>query len=98
VQVGALNRAIWLEKAKAARVEEDMIEKVWSQFRGTVWDKGELVERVSRDIPELAQLFNLWTSSGLAGATLTSVGIAIAHANVQRISKAFDADLSIWIK
>lgn len=46
--------------------------------------------------PSINQLFNIWENTSLNMLTLTSVGIAIAYANIQR--KIDDKyDLSIWI-
>ncbi|MDP2362976.1 MAG: hypothetical protein Q8M94_04300, partial [Ignavibacteria bacterium] len=41
-------------------------------------------------------LFDKWDNSPINRMTLTSVGIAIGHANTRRITKESD-DLSIWI-
>jgi len=40
--------------------------------------------------------FDNWDNSSIKSFTLTSMGIAIAHANIKRLSGAF-ADLSVWI-
>ena len=40
---------------------------------------------------------NLWSDTPLKQLALTSVGIAIAHANIRRKLKRDDYDLSIWI-
>ena len=46
--------------------------------------------------PDLNSLFDVWENSHVKSLTLTSVGIAIAHANIQRkIGEQFN--LSIWI-
>lgn len=46
--------------------------------------------------PYMAGLFGMWSSSSMANLTLTSVGIAIAHANIKRLAGEF-ADLAIWV-
>jgi hypothetical protein len=47
--------------------------------------------------PKFERLFQAWDNSPLGSFTLTTVGIAIAHANVRR--KINDkSDLSVWIK
>lgn len=46
--------------------------------------------------PYMQQLFEVWEGTSMKHMTLTSVGIAIAHANIQRkIGQTFD--LSIWL-
>ncbi len=46
--------------------------------------------------PYMADLFDAWSNSPLKQLKLTSVGIAIGHANVKRLVGEF-TDLSIWI-
>lgn len=47
-------------------------------------------------VPCFAQLNAVWLNAAMSSLTLTSVGIAIAHANVRRVT-GDDSDLSIWI-
>jgi hypothetical protein len=44
----------------------------------------------------MAQQFELWDRTPIPNFTLTSVGIAIAHANITKRSGR-DFDLSIWM-
>ncbi len=46
--------------------------------------------------PYMSGLFETWSESAIKNFTLTSVGIAIGHANIKRLVGEF-ADLSIWI-
>jgi hypothetical protein len=46
--------------------------------------------------PFMSDVFDTWSGSQMAHFTLTSVGIAIGHANVKRLVGEF-ANLSIWI-
>jgi len=46
--------------------------------------------------PYMAGLFEIWSESAMKSFTLTSVGIAIGHANIKRLVGEF-ANLSIWI-
>lgn len=46
--------------------------------------------------PYMTTLFDAWSDSAMKHFTLTSVGIAIGHANIKRLVGEF-ADLSIWI-
>ena len=47
--------------------------------------------------PYMSEVFDVWDNSYMKNFTLTSVGIAIAHANIKRILGKEFADLSIWI-
>lgn len=44
----------------------------------------------------MESVFEAWSTSQMKNFTLTSVGIAIGHANIKRLAGEF-ADLSIWI-
>ena len=48
-------------------------------------------------VPEIRRLDQLWHSTPLKNLSLTTVGIAIGHANLARLS-GFKSDLSIWIQ
>jgi len=57
----------------------------------------EVQKKIVSLIPKTENLFAIWKDSDLHRLTLTSVGIAIAHANIRRkVNETYD--LSIWIK
>lgn len=56
----------------------------------------EIKEKCVELRPYMSQVFDVWSDSNMKNFTLTSVGIAIAHANVKRLVGEF-ADLAIWI-
>lgn len=56
----------------------------------------EIKSKVISIRPYMAELFQVWSDSPMKNFTLTSVGIAIGHANVKRLVGEF-ANLSIWI-
>jgi hypothetical protein len=47
--------------------------------------------------PGLQKLFDAWENSQLSKMTLTTVGIAVAHANFRRRTGQ-QLDLDIWVK
>lgn len=57
----------------------------------------EVREKVVRIAPFMENVFTTWSDTKLKNLELTSVGIALGHANIKRIAGGF-ADLSIWIK
>ena len=59
-------------------------------------DENEIQQKVNSIRPYMSQAFLLWDSSEMKSFTLTSVGMAIGHANAKRLLGQF-ADLSIWI-
>lgn len=56
----------------------------------------EIKEKLIAIRPYMAEVFETWTSSPMQTFTLTSVGMAIGHANIKRLVGEF-ASLSIWI-
>jgi hypothetical protein len=57
----------------------------------------EIEARVIKLRPYMKHLFEVWRESAMQRFNLTSVGIAIGHANVKKSTGSF-TDLSIWIK
>lgn len=56
----------------------------------------EIKEKVISIRPYMAEVFETWNNSPMLTFTLTSVGMAIGHANIKRLIGEF-ASLSIWI-
>lgn len=56
----------------------------------------EIKEKLIAIRPYMAGVFEIWTNSAMQTFTLTSVGMAIGHANIKRLIGEF-ASLSIWI-
>lgn len=58
--------------------------------------ESEIKEKLIAIRPYMAEVFDTWTNSPMQTFTLTSVGMAIGHANIKRLVGEF-ASLSIWI-
>ncbi len=56
----------------------------------------EIKEKLIAIRPYMAEVFEIWTNSPMQTFTLTSVGMAIGHANIKRLIGEF-ASLAIWI-
>ena len=56
----------------------------------------EIKEKLIAIRPYMAEVFEIWTNSPMRTFTLTSVGMAIGHANIKRLIGEF-ASLAIWI-
>lgn len=56
----------------------------------------EIKEKLIAIRPYMADVIETWTNSAMRTFTLTSVGMAIGHANIKRLIGEF-ASLSIWI-
>ncbi len=66
-----------------------------------LFDEGKMNDSEIKDKcieirPYMSSLFGTWSESAMKNFTLTSVGIAIGHANIKRLVGEF-ANLSIWI-
>jgi hypothetical protein len=59
-------------------------------------DTSEIKEYLLRTRPAMEHLFDVWNASFLKSMTLTSVGMAIAHANSRRVTEQ-EVELSIWV-
>lgn len=58
--------------------------------------EAEIREECQQIRPYMSDVFDDWSESAMKHFTLTSVGIAIGHANIKRLRGEF-ANLSIWI-
>jgi hypothetical protein len=96
LQIGANNKEL-LEKAleKYAIPAEDRIQ-VRALFDLEKMSDLEIKDKCIEIRPYMSSLFETWSESAMKNFTLTSVGIAIGHANIKRLVGEF-ANLSIWI-
>ena len=82
------------EVLKLSKHEQDTL---WNVFDSSVWNGAAFLQNVEKAYPEIRLLNSLWDDTQLKNLTLTTIGIAIGHANSRRIA-GFGADLGIWIK
>lgn len=89
---------------------KDLLDKVFEEYAISsedcakitdLFDVGKMNDAEIKDkcieiSPYMAGLFETWSGSAMKNFTLTSVGIAIGHANIKRLVGEF-ANLSIWI-
>jgi hypothetical protein len=96
VQVRA-NSKEQLEKAfdKHAITPGDRL-KISHLFNMNKMSDPEIKDKCIQIRPYMSCLFETWSESEMKNFTLTSVGIAIGHANIKRLAGEF-ANLSIWI-
>lgn len=98
LQIAALNRQVLMQKiAGVANVTDDERGRIDALYAEGSVDAAIVKEGVLSAIPWLAGVHGIWESSGMGGFQLTSVGMAIGHANVKRLVGEF-APLSIWIQ
>ena len=78
------------------KIPEDDKGKIIALFNMNKMNDNEIKEKCIEIRPYMEKLFDIWSESSLQNFTLTSVGIAIGHANIKRLIGEF-SDLSIWI-
>jgi hypothetical protein len=94
LQPAALNFEVLKQRAMATGLTDDQLRNVWNGFDNSVPDVRALIVDA---VPEAEIIFQKWNDTPLKSFTLTSVGIAIGHANAARVI-GLEAPLNIWIK
>lgn len=97
LQIGVRDEKVLDEIAEKNGLSDDIKQKLKQLFESSTKPAKEVKEMLIDAIPEMEKVFEVWAKSPFDQFELTSVGIAIAHANYRR--KIGDTmDLSIWIK
>ncbi|OLD26412.1 MAG: hypothetical protein AUJ04_06060 [Acidobacteria bacterium 13_1_40CM_3_55_6] len=96
LQVAALNEGVVRSKAAELKISDEDMEKLVQLHKDSLMDAKEIRERIIAARPYMNTVFEMWSDSGLGRFTLTSVGIAIGHANVKKSLGEF-TNLSTWI-
>ncbi len=78
-------------------VPTDVVARFKSLVASKQMDQVEVLRVVETLRPQAGPLFDRWRNTPLKNLTLTSVGVAIAHANAQRRIGESLGDLGIWI-
>lgn len=97
LQISAMNDDVLEQKLKGINVSEDKINKFKTLFDQYQMGTDEAKQFIVNQGDFMNVLFDIWDNSSMKHLTLTSVGIAIAIANLRRKTKA-SIDLGIWIK
>lgn len=96
LQVRANSKETLAKNLEAHCIAESDRTQITALFDATKMSEGEIREKCVAIRPYMSDLFVLWSESSMKSFTLTSVGMAIAHANVKRLVGEF-ANLSKWI-
>lgn len=96
LQVNALDDNDIDSKCEQLNIEPDKAQKLNQLQVSKAMPNDKLRDYLIGIRPQMAHLFEVWNDTPMKYMTLTSVGIAIAHANVKKqTGETFD--LSIWI-
>jgi hypothetical protein len=96
VQVRANNKELLEKVFETYAITSEDQAKISALFDVGKMNDTEIKEKCIEIRPYMAGLFETWSDSAMKNFTLTSVGIAIGHANIKRLTGEF-ANLSIWI-
>lgn len=77
-------------------IPQDDKVKITALFNLNKMNDEEIKDKIIEISPYMADAFEIWSNSPLQNFNLTSVGIAIGHANIKRLVGEF-SNLSIWI-
>jgi hypothetical protein len=95
-QINAINeKAIRSECERFGVLEED-VKKVLDLYNESLMERDEVQKLIIKSRGFMRTVFDVWENSQMGHFTLTSVGIAIGHANVKKNVGKF-TDISIWI-
>ncbi|HZT60715.1 MAG TPA: LPO_1073/Vpar_1526 family protein [Pyrinomonadaceae bacterium] len=97
LQVGTIDNELVDKIGSEIGIDVEILEKLKGLQNSKLMSEVELGEYVVNVRPEINELLEVWNNSSMKNLTLTSVGIAIAHANVQRRVPGESINLSIWI-
>lgn len=97
LQIAALDEEVLEEKSKQLGLSNDEINKLKPFLNNHQLKGEELIKLIKEQGDFMSSLFEIWDNSSLKNMTLTSVGIAIATANLRR-KTGITVDLGIWIK
>lgn len=96
IQIWFLNQKFLEEDLDKYEIAPEDRTKIIDLFNMNKMNDDEIRAKCVEIRPYMADLFEIWSDSAMKNFTLTSVGIAIGHANIKRLAGEF-SDLSIWI-
>ena len=96
LQIRANNMEILKDRLIENLIGPEDIEHINALFNVGKMSHDEIREKCISIRPYMAPVFELWANPPINSFTLTSVGMAIGHANIKRLTGEF-ASLSIWI-
>lgn len=96
-QIGAINDEVIKTLIIESGADEDLADKLIKLQNSHLMSEQEVKNFLTDLNPGMVTLFDYWDNSEMNHMTLTSVGIAIAHANIRRKTNE-NLDLKIWIK
>lgn len=97
LQINAISEDVIEDKLKKHNTNIDTINKFKTLFNQHQMNTNEVKSYLEKETSFMKDLLDFWDNSSMKHLTLTSVGIAIATANLRR-KTGISVDLDIWIK
>ncbi|CCB67946.1 LPO_1073/Vpar_1526 family protein [Hyphomicrobium sp. MC1] len=96
-QVGVRNEQELFEHCNKIGFPKPSADKLWAVAKSKAMNNQQILDKLQECFPEASQLQSLWDETYLCHLELTSIGIAIGHANIQRVAE-FEGELAMWIR
>lgn len=96
MQINALNEDMFKDSSKGIGLVENDIITLINLENSKLMSNDEIRNFIINNLPYMEIIMDVWSKSFMKNLTLTSVGIAIGHANVKRYDSDF-TNLDIWI-
>lgn len=96
LQINAIREDVLREEATKENMDKDDVEKLVQLNNSFAMNRDEVRHYIEDFRPYMKNIFDVWINSFMKNMKLTSVGIAIGHANAKKMIGEF-TDLSIWI-
>lgn len=97
LQINVLNSGAMQDAFQSRSVASADREKITQLYNKALMSAKEARIKCVEWRPYMDTIFSVWEDSSMSGFSLTSVGIAIAHANLKRVLGGGFADLAIWV-
>ena len=96
LQVRANNKELLENAFNTFSIQDDDKNKIIALLDHGKMSTNEIRDKCIQIRPYMKDIFDIWSESPMKSLNLTSVGMAIGHANIKRLAGEF-ADLSIWV-
>jgi len=96
-EISAINDEAIDLAGKDCGLTENQIKQLKDLQNANLLSKEEVEQMLENMNPQFKELLHTWNNSGLGRLQLTTVGIALAHANIKKTID-IDLDLGVWIK
>lgn len=96
IQINAMNVDVINNSCSKHGIDDGNKQKLISLYNETLMNNEEIISFIEKGRSYMKNIFDVFNNSSMNQFTLTSVGIAIGHANMKRLVGEF-TNLSTWI-